>query len=327
MKKYFRAFFLELTGVSLVVLIIILLFTGDRFFTPGTIPPVLLNINTIFLSILLEAIPFILLGAFASSLIQLFISEKFLRKLLPKHPIAALVPAALVGALIPVCECAIIPVVRRLIQKGMPLHLGVVILSTAPILNPIVAASTYFAFQSNHIILYGRMGVAFVCAIVIGAVIYLIFRSSDQLKPSSHHHSHDHSHTHSVSFTGVLRHAGEEFFDMGRYLIIGSLIASLFSTLLDRSVLESVGGHSFLAPAVMMAFAYFLSLCSEADAFVAATFGTTFTYGSIIAFLVYGPILDLKNTVMMFAYFKTRFVLAFLVVVTVIVYGTIIILQ
>jgi uncharacterized membrane protein YraQ (UPF0718 family) len=326
MKTYLRTLTVEMTGVSLAAFIIILLFTGHRLITPGTIPSSLLNVNTIFISILLEAVPFILLGAFASSLIQMFISEELLRKLLPKHPVTALVPAAFVGALIPVCECAIIPVVRRLIQKGMPLHLGAVILCTAPILNPIVAASTYFAFQGSPVILYGRIGVAFLCAIIIGAVIYFLFRSNNQFKARPHH-SHEHSHSHKASFTGLLKHAGEEFFDMGRYLIIGSLAASLFQAYLDRSVLESVGGHTYIAPAVMMAFAYVLSLCSEADAFVAATFGSTFTNGSIIAFLVYGPILDLKNTIMMLAYFKTRFVFTFIIVVTVIVYGTIIILQ
>jgi uncharacterized membrane protein YraQ (UPF0718 family) len=114
---------------------------------------------------------------------------------------------------------------------------------------------------------------------------------------------------------------------MGKYLIAGAFIASLFQTFLDRDVLVALGSNEVMSPAVMMAFAYVLSLCSEADAFVAASFGSTFTTGSILAFLVYGPMLDLKNTFMLFAYFRTKFVLAFMAVVTIVVFAAILIFQ
>jgi uncharacterized membrane protein YraQ (UPF0718 family) len=125
----------------------------------------------------------------------------------------------------------------------------------------------------------------------------------------------------------TLYHASDEFFDMGKYLIIGALIASLFQTFLDRNVLLSMGSNEFTSPLVMMGFAFILSLCSEADAFVAASFGSTFAPGALLAFLVYGPMLDLKNTIMLFAYFRLKFVLSFILVATAVVYIGVIIYQ
>lgn len=122
-------------------------------------------------------------------------------------------------------------------------------------------------------------------------------------------------------------HAVDEFFDMGKYLIAGAFIAALFQTFLDRQILLTLGSDMWSSTLVMMAFAYVLSLCSEADAFVAASFSGTFTIGSIVAFLVYGPMLDLKNTIMLFAYFRAKFVLGFIIVVTIAVFVAIMLLQ
>ncbi len=293
------------------------------------IPSELLTVNTMFLSILLEAIPFILLGVFVSALIQTFVSEEFIKRALPKNAILALLPAALLGAIFPICECAIVPIVRRLMKKGMPLHLGVVFLVGAPILNPIVFASTYYAFSSQLHIAYARMGLAFVLSIVIGFIIYLIFKNKNQLKGTVEESSTVQLKREEKvgKLKSTLFHASDEFFEMGKFLIIGAFIASLFQTFLDRTLLTELGNSEFLSPAIMMGFGYILSLCSEADAFVAATFGGTFTTGSLIAFLVYGPMIDLKNTIMLFAFFKARFVAAFIAVVTVVVYLSIIIYQ
>jgi uncharacterized protein len=315
----------DVVGTALFGGILLLFLFGDRLIDPSSVPKEVLNVSTLFLSIILEAIPFILLGVFASALIQTFISEDTLKRFIPKHPILALVPAAIVGAFLPICECAIIPVVRRLVLKGMPLHLGVVIMVTAPILNPVVFASTYYAFQTNMHVVYARMGLAFVASIVIGAIIYFLFRTSLPLK--KRHHSHEHHHHSKNRWLETLSHASDEFFDVGRYLIVGALVASVFQASFDRTTLLEIGGDQAVAPAVMMGLAYILSLCSEADAFVASSFGSTFTTGSLVAFLVYGPMIDLKNTFMLFAYFKPKFVVVFIFVVTAVIYGSIILLQ
>ncbi|WP_456273410.1 permease [Bacillus sp. AK031] len=317
----------DLIGILLFILFIGLFLAGDRL--TGFLPDAMLssgfsNMTTIFLSILLEAIPFILIGVFASAVIQVFVTEDMLQKLVPKrHPFLALVPAVFVGALLPICECAIVPVARRLIKKGIPAHLAIVIMVTAPILNPIVLASTYYAFQNNLTIVYGRMGLAFIAALFIGALLYKLYGTKDALRQEKieHHHHHHHDHGPKNKIMETIVHASDEFFDMGKFLIIGAFIAALFQTFLDREILTAIGTNEIFGPAVMMSFAYIVSLCSEADAFVASSFGTLFTSGSLLAFLVYGPMIDFKNTLLMLAYFKKRFVLLFIVVVTVVVYA------
>ncbi|MGD6817002.1 permease [Metabacillus sp. 84] len=319
----------DLASYILIAIFLYLFLFADVHMDTWNIPSYMLTINTIFLSIILEAIPFIILGVFVSALIQVFVSEETVQRLIPKNPLLALFPASLLGIIFPVCECAIVPVVRRLIKKGMPLHTGMVFLAAGPVLNPVVFASTYYAFQSNPQIAYGRMGLAFISALLIGLIIYLVFRNSDQLKrsvPAADEHG-DHSEVEPSRFKATLYHAADEFFDMGKYLIFGAAIASLFQTFLDRSVLESIGSNDLQSPVIMMAFAYILSLCSEADAFVAASFGGMFSAGAILSFLVYGPMIDLKNTIMLLAYFRTKFVFVLLLVITAVVYGVILIYQ
>ncbi|MFC0274217.1 permease [Metabacillus herbersteinensis] len=330
MNKPAIPLFKELIAVALLGLFFYLFLfidIGDSV----EVPKSFLNLNTIFLSIVLEAIPFILLGVFVSALIQTFVSEEAIQRFLPKNAIVALLPAALLGAIFPICECAIVPIVRRLIKKGMPLHVGVVFLVGAPILNPVVFASTYYAFQSSTEIVYARMGLAFVLSIVIGFIMYMIFKNRDQLKWSKEELVGRVKAEEGLKDVGKIKstlfHASDEFFEMGKYLLIGAFIASLFQTFLDRSVLIGLGSNEFSSPAIMMAFAFILSLCSEADAFVAASFGSTFSAASIIAFLVYGPMLDLKNAFMLFAFFRAKFVLIFMLVVTVAVYVAVILYQ
>ncbi|PFE01360.1 permease [Priestia megaterium] len=308
----------DLIGVLLLVLFGYCFFFVDINTKDLAIPASLLNVNSIFLSIVLEAIPFILLGVFASALIQVFVSEELVQRLIPKNPYIALLPAVLVSALLPVCECAIIPVIRRLLKKGMPLHIGVVILVGAPILNPVVFAATFYAFQSNTSIVYSRMGLAVVACLLIGLSVYFFFKNSNQLR-------HVHVHEHEDAKVGnklkqTLYHASDEFFDMGKYLLFGALVASLFQTFLDRQLLTNLASNDYMSSAVMMGFAYVLSLCSEADAFVASSFSHTFSPTALLAFLLYGPMMDFKNTIMLLAFFKKRFACSLILIITVSVY-------
>lgn len=308
----------DLIGVLLLVLFGYCFFFVDINTKDLAIPASLLNVNSIFLSIVLEAIPFILLGVFASALIQVFVSEELVQLLIPKNPYIALLPAVLVSALLPVCECAIIPVIRRLLKKGMPLHIGVVILVGAPILNPVVFAATFYAFQSNTSIVYSRMGLAVVACLLIGLSVYFFFKNSNQLR-------HVHVQEHEDAKVGnklkqTLYHASDEFFDMGKYLLFGALVASLFQTFLDRQLLTNLASNDYMSSAVMMGFAYVLSLCSEADAFVASSFSHTFSPTALLAFLLYGPMMDFKNTIMLLVFFKKRFACSLILIITVSVY-------
>ncbi|QQK77048.1 permease [Salicibibacter cibarius] len=334
MKKQHGGTFLK---DSLGILILFLFFAALIFAEPfqaleevQAIPASWLQVHSIFISIVLEAFPFLLMGVLFSSIVQVFVKEDWIHRVLPRSPMIALFPATMVGILLPICECAVVPVVRRLISKGLPLHLGVVIMMSMPILNPIVGASTFFAFQNNLSILYWRMGLALVLSILIGGIVYRLLKNQQPLRshPSVHHACCQHDHGHSQHrLSQGLYHAVDEFFMIGKYFIIGAFIASVFQTFFDRQLLFSIGDDAVASTIAMMGLAYLLSLCAEADAFVAASFGSTFTNGSLLAFLVYGPMIDLKNTIMMIALFKTRVVFVVIGTTTVIVFTAIMILQ
>jgi uncharacterized protein len=276
----------------------------------------LLHAKMIFLSIVLEAFPFILLGALFSSLVLVLIPEDFFRRWLPENPWLSLLPAVLLSAVFPVCECAIIPVIRSLVRKGMPLAAGAVFLVAAPVLNPVVAVSTLFAFGLNPDVLILRLALSAVAALLVGAVVCSMRHSLEQSLPRELAMAHGHAPKtllRARTWDEILRHTTSEFFLVGRYFILGALLASLFQTFLSQSVLLAIGTSPWSSTLVMMILAYLLSLCSTADAFVAASFGASFTLPSLLAFLVFGPMLDLKNTAMLIGYFPLRFVAVFIV--------------
>ncbi|MDM5211254.1 permease [Peribacillus sp. RS7] len=316
------------TGNLLLLILLFLLlaffFLGDVFI-PKAIDfsgyPMLHSVLVVFLGLFLESIPFLFLGAIASSFIQLFISEEIIQRMIPKRPLTAIFAAIGAALIIPVCECAIIPVVRRLIQKGVPVHAGVVLLVTAPILNVIVFGSTYYAFQNNPSILYGRIILCVLTAVIVGLFVY-IFSTKDVVKEEKVELVHGHEHDfRSTKWTSFIDHTSQEFFMVGRYFIIGALFASIFQVIMDRTVLADIGQAPIKGTALMMGIAFVLSLCSSADAFVAASFSHSFLPGSILGFLVFGPMLDLKNVLIMMSCFKRSFVVTYVLLVFAVVFS------
>ncbi|NOV03883.1 permease [Paenibacillus planticolens] len=284
------------------------------------------SFKTIFVSILLEAIPFIILGVLLSSLLQTFVSEQTIRRFIPKNPILGILFACLLGILFPMCECGMIPVVRRLILKGMPVYIAVVFIITGPIINPVVFAATFMAFRNHPTIAYSRMGLAFAAAVIIGLILYR-FIKRNPLRNSRANFSNQEDwegHQHqgggiSSKINTFFVHASNEFFEMGKYLVFGSMLTALIQIFMQRESLLAIGQGPLSSHLFMMGFAYILSLCSTSDAFVASSFQTSFTSGSLLTFLVFGPMLDFKSTLMLLSVFKSKFVLilSVLIIITV----------
>lgn len=278
-----------------------------------------LQLNSIFISILIEAIPFILIGVILSGIIQMFVSEEMIARIMPKNRFLAVLFGALAGVLFPACECGIIPITRRLLLKGVPLHAGVAFMLTAPIINPIVLFSTYIAFGNRWSVVFYRGGLALAVSLIIGIILSYQFKDNQLLKPDEPGHHHHHHHTLLQKLGGTLRHAIDEFFSVGKYLIIGAFIAAAMQTYVKTSTLLAIGQNDVSSSLVMMGLAFVLSLCSEVDAFIASTFSSTFSLGSLIAFLVFGAMVDIKNLLMMLAAFKKRFVFLLITYIVVIV--------
>ncbi|MGC5772350.1 permease [Paenibacillus pabuli] len=295
------------------------------------------NMKTIFISIFLEAAPFLLIGVLLSSLMQWFVSEEMIRKLTPKNPVGGVLVAGLLGIIFPICECGMIPVVRRLMHKGMPPYIAVTFILSGPVVNPIVFTATLLAFPSHPEITIARMGLAFAVAAAIGGLVYMLVRQNPLRKPKAivtevkthpgfkmaqpHSHSTDHHHAHDKNWRSFFIHAGDEFVDMSKYLVIGALITACIQTFISRSDLISLGNGPVASYAFMMGFAYVLSLCSTSDAFVASAFSHTFALGPLVSFLVLGPMLDFKSTLMLLSTFRTRFVIGLSLAIIVLVFA------
>ncbi|RKN84554.1 permease [Paenibacillus ginsengarvi] len=296
------------------------------------LPPLLLadlqSFKTMLIGIVLEALPFILLGVLVSSLMQLFISEKTIRRLVPRNPLLGILFACALGILFPICECGLIPVVRKLLAKGMPLYIAVVFIVVGPVVNPVVFAATYVAFRGNPAIVYSRMGLALLVGVLIGLIVYRFVRINplrsgktpgDRAHSDEHMHDHGHEHHREGKLFAMLRHAADEFFDMGKFLLFGSVVTAAIQTFIPRQDLLQLGQGEYGSHLFMMGFAYILSLCSTSDAFVAASLATTFTSGSLLTFLVFGPMLDFKSTLMLLAVFRARFVVLLAIAIAVFV--------
>ena len=265
----------------------------------------LLQMNTIFISILIEALPFILLGVIISGIIQIFVTDEMMAKAIPKNKFGAIVLASVIGALFPACECGIVPITRRLMAKGVPLYAAIPFMLTGPIINPVVLFATFVAFGNDWKIMIERGVVAFLVSLTVGLILAFQFKTP-QVKNEIHVHTA--SKKMSEKIGDALKHTIDEFFSVGKFVIIGGLIAAAMQTYVKTSTLIALGHGVVSSNVVMMGLSYILSLCSSADAFIASSFRSTFNDSAIIAFLVFGPMFDIKNTLMMLSQFKTKFV-------------------
>lgn len=343
------------------------------------------NYLVTFMSIIFEAMPFIVIGALVSGVLEEMLPQTFFQKWLPKNRFLAIVGSSFLGMALPMCECGIVPVMRRLLSKGVPASCAVTYMLSAPVVNPIVLSSTALAFWGTYN-LFGvpglgmvlmRGGLAFFTAVSVGLVIERMVRRGDAvtlgqisrarlvagaeslrlleqdhvLAPSAsategascppdhehdhgcgadhdhgthahahhdhfhHHHDHEHGHPHDHGdskprtlldrLTAIADIALGDFLDIAAFLIIGAALAAAVNTAFSRDMLDDLAEYRSGSVFGMMGLAFVLSLCSEADAFVAANF-TSIPTGSKLAFLVLGPMLDIKLFIMYRWVFTTR---------------------
>ena len=286
-----------------------------------------------FLSILFEGVPFILLGTLISGFIDIYLPAGTMDRFLPKNKFLAVLTAGLMGAVFPVCECAVVPVIRRLVKKGLPVSCGLTYMLAAPIVNPITALSTWKAFQGQGAAMMtsSRLLLGFMIAVAVGMIVSklpLVFVLKAKLlaslekedEPHHHHHDHDHSccghdhhHHHEPAednrLVAALRSAMKDFVDVAVYFSIGVSITALFNTGIAPGAqwLDSLAKNPTAAPAALMVLAFILSLCSTSDAFIAATLDK-FSWGAKLAFLTFGPMMDVKLLFLYQTVLRKRFI-------------------
>jgi uncharacterized membrane protein YraQ (UPF0718 family) len=316
----------------LLMAIFVILGYGILANDPGSTP--VRTLSLIFASIMLEAVPFMLFGALVGGLIEAYVSQERMTAILPKKGWLTVVLAAGMGIIFPVFECAVVPVTRRLARKGLPPAAAIAYLLGGPIVNPIVAASTAMAYRFDWTVVGMRMGFGFLIAVTVALVMGWMFSRKSILRDDihddsdhdcghdhghdcGHDHGHDCGHDHDPSVSSfraklvsAFRYAADDFLSVGHFLVIGAFIAALAQTYIDRKVFLDITDHPMLPTMAMILMAILLNLCSEADAFIAASFRGLMPMPAQMAFMLTGPMLDLKLLLMYQSVFRKRAILA-----------------
>ncbi|HEX2049846.1 MAG TPA: permease [Actinomycetota bacterium] len=268
----------------------------------------------IFTSIVVEALPFVLLGAGVSAAIEVFVPARAFDRV-ARLPLPLQLPGAAVGGLaFPVCECGSVPVARRLIARGMHPAAGIAFMLAAPILNPVVLLSTWIAYRGRGLALemvLGRAAIGLLLAVAAGWA--LGNRGASELlrpRPGGDDGGHDRDGGRTRAFVD---HLAGDFFHMGRFVVAGSALAAAMQTVIPQSVVSGVATTPVVGALALMAIAFVLSLCSEADAFVAVSL-TPFPLGAQLAFMTFGPVVDTKLALLYGATFRDRFVARLVIV-------------
>jgi len=291
----------------------------------GVVLPARLNeFVVVFVSIVLQSLPFVLLGVFASALVQRYVSEDVVTRWLPRRVGPVVLLASVFGFVAPVCDCGVIPLARRLSGKGVPLYGAVTFIVAAPVVNPVVLAATAFAFQGNWTIVCLRMAMTLSVAMVVGLLVSRLFPPGQSLLPdvrSIRGGSVSPAPARPVgAAAGLVAHASAEYFEIVFFVILGALFTAATQTFVPRGDLAAIGGSRIGSVLALMPVATLLSICSEADAFVARAFATTFSPGAVLAFMTIGQIVDLRNGVLLFRTLRAPLVALVVVVAYVLVF-------
>jgi len=296
-------------GVALGAALVVALFLVDRFlpelFT-ASLPARAQDGLTLAMSVLIEALPFVVLGVLLSIVVQVWLPADVIHRWLPKRAWARRAVLSLLGMLIPVCECGNVPFARGLMMRGLAPAEAMTFLIAAPIVNPIVILTTHAAFGFDDGILVARLIGGYLIANLIGWIYsrhpdpnaMLTQRFVDTCDRVTHEHG-----------TPVRRSLTQFLVELRAVmpaLIIGSALAGAVQVLIPRDVLLAIGSNPVLSILAMMALAMTVAICSNVDAFFALSFASTFSSGALVAFLLVGPLVDVKMLALMRTTFTTR---------------------
>jgi len=260
--------------------------------------------TTVFVSVLVQAVPFLVFGVVLSAIIAVYVPRSFWSKALPKHPALAVPAAGLAGVVLPGCECGSVPIAGSLIRRGVTPAAALAFLLAAPAINPIVLTATVIAFPGHPEMAVARGAASLVVAVAMGW-LWLRLGKLDWIKLPHRPDLDDQSRAR--AFWAACRH---DVMHAGGFLVVGAAAAATINVVVPGSWLQSVAGAPVLSVLALAVLAVLLSICSEADAFVAASL-SQFSLTSRLVFLVVGPMVDLKLISMQTGAFGRRFAFRF----------------
>ncbi|GLY69964.1 permease [Amycolatopsis taiwanensis] len=284
---------LRITSLEVLCAVLVLAIFARSRLSDALSVPALRTGATVFVAICVQALPFLVLGVLISGAIAAFVSARVLTRVLPRRPAAAVGVAGLAGVALPGCECASVPVARRLMVQGVAPAAALTFLLAAPAVNPVVLVATAVAFPGNPEMVLARFLGSFATAVVMGLLWarwgkldWIVERALARLPEPG-----------GDAFRGRWRVFAEtartDLVSSGGFLVLGALISAALNVLVPGEWFQALAGHLVLAVLVMAVLAVVLALCSEADAFVAASL-TALPLLPKLVFLVVGPAIDVK---------------------------------
>jgi uncharacterized membrane protein YraQ (UPF0718 family) len=268
--------------------------------------PAVAHWATIFVAITIQALPFLVLGVTVSAAIAAYVSPGFLARALPDRPGLAVPVAAAAGAALPGCECGSVPIASRLVSRGAPAAAALTFLLAAPAINPIVLVSTAVAFPGQPEMVGARFVASAIAAIVVG-LVWIRFGRDELLDRARRRRPGDHDSPKAAVLVATAQH---DLLHAGGFLIVGAATAATLQTVVPRSILDRLADHGALAILALAGLAVVMAICSEADAFVAASL-TQFSPTARLAFMVVGPMVDVKLIALQTGTFGRSFAVRF----------------
>lgn len=295
-----------------------LLLMGDLFGLQAVVG----DLSISFVAIMVEAMPFLLIGSLIGGIIEEFVSKEILGRLLSGRQRFAIFLSAGLGLIVPLCDCAIAPLIRRLLNKGVPLSVAIALLLAGPIVNPIVAASTWVAYKDDWSFLFTRMLFGYLVAVVVAFLMKFLFRGGETPLTGTPldsdltcdccgcGHGAEKKGKIEERFFLALQHSCNDFFNIGKFLVMGAFVAALARTVIGVNVLQGLSSSPITAIILMMLLAMALNLCSQTDAFIAAGFRGILPDTAQMAFMILGPMLDIKLLLLYPTMFRKRVIFA-----------------
>ncbi|MDT0533310.1 permease [Micromonospora sp. DSM 115977] len=260
--------------------------------------------TTVFVSVMVQAVPFLVFGVLLSAVIAVFVPRSFWARALPRHPALAVPVASAAGVVLPGCECGAVPIAGSLIRRGVTPAAALAFLLAAPAINPIVLTATAVAFPDDPAMVLGRAVASLLVATIMGWLWLRLGRADWIRLPRRPELDGG---PRGQAFWGAVRH---DVTHAGGFLVIGATAAATINVVVPERWLQTLADEPVLSVLALAVLAVLLSLCSEADAFVAASL-SQFSLTSRLVFLVVGPMVDLKLISMQAGVFGRRFALRF----------------
>lgn len=282
----------------------------------NALPSALRDGLTLAASVIIESLPFVFLGILLSIAVRLWVPDRVIDALLPRRAVARRAVLSLLGVALPVCECGNVPLARGLMLRGFSLADAVTFLLAAPILNPITIVTTYQAFGWQDGILIARVGGGFLVANLVGWLVSLHPSPQSLITPAwSAACAAPHGEQAGSRGARAIAMFRAEIGSMVPALFVGAAVAGLIQVAVSREVLVAIGGHPVYGILALMALAFVVAICSNVDAFFALSLASAFSPGALVAFLVFGPLIDVKIIAMLATTFRARLLTALTLVV------------